>query len=159
MAGRYALREQVGAGGMGEIWVADQTEPIRRRVVLSSSRPRWTRNSCSLDSRPSGRHSLVHQSAGSRYTVYFGKGESTGEPGAADSEEPDEPFISGGSFRFFESAVLCEETTNFDGKVFAPKPADSADAVLTTHRLLRHFWETIVGRGRQASHHCFSTLC
>ena len=32
--GRYRLRYQIGLGGMGEVWLAEQTEPVRRRVAL-----------------------------------------------------------------------------------------------------------------------------
>ena len=34
IAGKYKLLELIGEGGMGEVWVADQLEPIRRRVAL-----------------------------------------------------------------------------------------------------------------------------
>lgn len=34
IADRYTLRERIGEGGMGEVWVAKQTEPVKRRVAL-----------------------------------------------------------------------------------------------------------------------------
>ncbi|HEY6370072.1 MAG TPA: tetratricopeptide repeat protein [Candidatus Sulfotelmatobacter sp.] len=32
--GRYHLLQRIGEGGMGEVWQAEQTEPVRRRVAL-----------------------------------------------------------------------------------------------------------------------------
>src|ERR1700749_4346108 len=32
--GRYKLREKIGEGGCGVVYVADQEEPVRRRVAL-----------------------------------------------------------------------------------------------------------------------------
>ena len=32
--GRYKLLESIGEGGMGEVWVADQLEPMKRRVAI-----------------------------------------------------------------------------------------------------------------------------
>src|SRR5262245_11122612 len=32
--GDYQLLQRIGEGGMGEVWLAQQTQPIRRRVAL-----------------------------------------------------------------------------------------------------------------------------
>src|SRR5437762_3622752 len=32
--GRYKLLEQIGEGGMGTVWIAEQTQPVRRKVAL-----------------------------------------------------------------------------------------------------------------------------
>jgi serine/threonine protein kinase/WD40 repeat protein len=37
--GSYKLLERIGEGGMGEVWVADQIEPIKRRVALKVIKP------------------------------------------------------------------------------------------------------------------------
>ena len=37
--GPYKLRELIGEGGMGEVYVAEQTEPVRRKVALKIIRP------------------------------------------------------------------------------------------------------------------------
>jgi tetratricopeptide (TPR) repeat protein len=34
IAGRYTLLQRIGEGGMGEVWVARQTEPVKRTVAL-----------------------------------------------------------------------------------------------------------------------------
>jgi tetratricopeptide (TPR) repeat protein/tRNA A-37 threonylcarbamoyl transferase component Bud32 len=38
-AGRFRLCHRLGEGGMGEVWVADQQEPVRRRVAIKVVRP------------------------------------------------------------------------------------------------------------------------
>jgi WD40 repeat protein len=39
IAGRYKLVERIGEGGMGTVWVAEQTAPIRRLVALKLVKP------------------------------------------------------------------------------------------------------------------------
>jgi len=31
---KYKLLQQIGEGGMGSVWMADQTEPVKRRVAV-----------------------------------------------------------------------------------------------------------------------------
>ncbi len=37
--GRYKLLEEIAEGGMGTVWLAQQTEPVRRRVALKLVKP------------------------------------------------------------------------------------------------------------------------
>jgi serine/threonine protein kinase/tetratricopeptide (TPR) repeat protein len=39
IAGRYRLLEEIGEGGMGTVWVAEQTQPVRRRVAIKLIKP------------------------------------------------------------------------------------------------------------------------
>ena len=39
IAGRYKLLQQIGEGGMGTVWMAEQLEPVRRRVALKVIKP------------------------------------------------------------------------------------------------------------------------
>jgi WD40 repeat protein len=38
-AGRFQCRRKLGEGSMGEVWLADQAEPVQRRVALKVIRP------------------------------------------------------------------------------------------------------------------------
>jgi hypothetical protein len=39
VAGRYKLLEEIGEGGMGTVWLAEQTQPVRRKVALKLIKP------------------------------------------------------------------------------------------------------------------------
>jgi serine/threonine protein kinase/tetratricopeptide (TPR) repeat protein len=39
LAGRYKLVEQIGEGGMGTVWMAQQTEPVKRLVAMKLIKP------------------------------------------------------------------------------------------------------------------------
>ena len=39
LAGRYKLVERIGEGGMGEVWMAQQTEPVKRMVAVKLIKP------------------------------------------------------------------------------------------------------------------------
>src|SRR5439155_26549587 len=45
IGGRYTLLKDIGAGGMGRVWLAEQTQPIRRKVAVKLIKP-------GMDSRP-----------------------------------------------------------------------------------------------------------
>jgi hypothetical protein len=53
--GRYKLFEMIGEGGCGVVYVAEQIEPVRRRVALKVISWAWTPGRSSSASRPSGR--------------------------------------------------------------------------------------------------------
>jgi serine/threonine protein kinase/tetratricopeptide (TPR) repeat protein len=38
IAGKYKLLQKIGEGGMGTVWMADQSEPVKRRVALKLMR-------------------------------------------------------------------------------------------------------------------------
>ncbi|MCA9172616.1 MAG: hypothetical protein KDB23_33355, partial [Planctomycetales bacterium] len=39
IAGRYKLLEQIGEGGMGAVWMAEQREPVKRLVAIKLIKP------------------------------------------------------------------------------------------------------------------------
>src|SRR5262249_10908690 len=39
--GRYVLLKKVGGGGMGEVWLAGQKEPVQRQVALKLIKAGW----------------------------------------------------------------------------------------------------------------------
>ena len=53
--GRYKLLQQIGEGGMGVVYMAEQEEPVRRKVALKIIKPGMDSGRSSPASRPSGR--------------------------------------------------------------------------------------------------------
>ena len=41
--GPFRLLQRLGIGGMGEVWLAEQTAPVQRQVALKIIKPGWTR--------------------------------------------------------------------------------------------------------------------
>ena len=39
IAGRYKVREEIGEGGMGSVYLAEQTQPVKRKVALKLIKP------------------------------------------------------------------------------------------------------------------------
>src|SRR5262245_51777448 len=39
LVGRYKLIQQIGEGGMGQVWMAEQQEPVKRLVALNVIKP------------------------------------------------------------------------------------------------------------------------
>jgi hypothetical protein len=53
--GPYKLLQQIGEGGMGVVYMAEQQEPVRRKVALKIIKPAWTASRSSLASRLNAR--------------------------------------------------------------------------------------------------------
>ena len=53
--GRYKLLQQIGEGGCGVVYMAEQEEPVRRRVALKVIKLGMDTKRSSPGSRPSGR--------------------------------------------------------------------------------------------------------
>ena len=53
--GPYKLLQKIGEGGMGTVFMVEQTEPVRRKVALKLVRPGWIPARSSPASRRSAR--------------------------------------------------------------------------------------------------------
>ncbi len=53
--GPYKLLQKLGEGGFGEVYLAEQSEPVRRRVALKVIKPGMDSRAVLGDSRPSGK--------------------------------------------------------------------------------------------------------
>ncbi len=55
IAGRYKLMEEIGEGGMGTVWMAQQTEPVKRFVAVKLIKAGMDSKAVLAGSRPNGR--------------------------------------------------------------------------------------------------------
>ena len=55
LAGKYKLIEEIGTGGMGSVFLAQQTEPVKRAVAVKVIKAGMDSRPCWPASRPSGR--------------------------------------------------------------------------------------------------------
>jgi eukaryotic-like serine/threonine-protein kinase len=55
--GNFILRQQIGEGGFGMVWMAEQMEPVKRMVALKVVKAGMDTGRCSPASRPSARPS------------------------------------------------------------------------------------------------------
>jgi eukaryotic-like serine/threonine-protein kinase len=53
--GPYKLQQKLGEGGMGTVWVAEQSEPVKRRVALKLIKIGMDTTHVLRRSKPSGR--------------------------------------------------------------------------------------------------------
>jgi hypothetical protein len=59
IAGRYKLLQQIGEGGMGTVWMADQTEPVKRRVAVKLIRVERGQSKTVLSRFEAERHAIA----------------------------------------------------------------------------------------------------
>ena len=58
VAGRYKLLEAIGEGGMGSVWVAEQSQPVKRKVALKLIKAGMDSKTVWPASKRSGKHWL-----------------------------------------------------------------------------------------------------
>ena len=56
LGGRYKLLQLIGEGGFGVVFMAEQTQPVQRKVALKLIKPGMDAARSSPASRPSGRY-------------------------------------------------------------------------------------------------------
>jgi hypothetical protein len=56
--GPYKILQQIGEGGCGVVYMAEQEVPVKRRVAVKVIKPGMIRSRCWPVLRPSGRHWL-----------------------------------------------------------------------------------------------------
>jgi len=86
IAGKYKLLQQIGEGGMGTVWMADQTEPVKRRVAVKLIRVDRG-NSATILARFEAERQAIALMDHPHIAKLLDAG-TTGEPGGASTGSP-----------------------------------------------------------------------
>ncbi len=100
IGGRYKLLEPIGEGGMGTVWMAQQTEPVRRTVALKLIKAGMDTKAVLTRFSPDGRFLVDYRAGG--YEFIDTVTEKTCDAKVSYQHQPGRGWAAG-TFRFDES--------------------------------------------------------